>query len=134
MIAYGSVSKNREAQDNTTYRNKDLVLGGTIFLEPFTEAANGDACGLPDASVAVTETGFYDRPHFVHERSHELAAAFNSNAKSEHRPAALSRLLRRKVLDDQRAQGGEDLHRRKVGGQSINNAKCRLFTLSNSHS
>ena len=112
--------------ERNTYRNKSGVLRRTLILEPLTQAADGDTGGLPDGGIGILETGLDDRPDFVHERSHELAAPFNANSKRKNGTTTVAWVRRSEVLNNEGTEGGEDLSGGQVGGESIDDAQSGL--------
>ena len=96
---------------------------GAFILEPLAQAAAGDACGLAHAGVHVLESSVDDRPDAIHERDHELGAAFDGDAECEHTTAAEVRVRRGDIILENLAERVEDLCGRQVRGQSVDNTK-----------
>jgi hypothetical protein len=102
------------------------VLCDTLILEPLAQTTNSNAGSLPDRGIAVLETSINYWPDVAHQRRHELAAALHSHSKRKHCTTAVVRVRRSEVMRNECAEGGEDLSRRKVRGEAIDDAESRL--------
>lgn len=100
--------------------------GDTWFLKPLAKAADGNAGSLPNGGIAISETGLNEGPDMVHQRSHELAASFNRHTESKHSASSVRRLRGSEKLEDEKAQGVENLVRREVGGKTVDDAESGL--------
>ena len=102
------------------------MLRDTLVLEPLAQAADSDATGFAHTGIRILETRLNDRPHLTHQWRHELAASFNGDAEREHGSTTGSWVRRCEVGLDEVAQRWEDLVRRKVGSQAVNDSESRL--------
>lgn len=102
------------------------MLLAALILKPLAQTADGDASSLADIDVVVLEAGFDDGPHLVHERSHEFTATLDGNTQGEHGTTAVVGISGTEVLDDELAEGGEDLRRRESSGERVDDAEGRL--------
>jgi hypothetical protein len=107
-------------------RDEDTVLGRTLLLEPFAEAADGDTGGFPDTCILILETSLNDGPDVAHEGSHVLAATLDTDTKGENSTATMAGFTSVKVLSDEGTEGREDLSGRQVGGKTVDDAEGRL--------
>ena len=102
------------------------MLGHTLVLKPLAQAADGYTGCFANAGILVTETGLDQGPHLIHERCHVLATAFDSNTKSKNSTTTACRIRGVEVLTNEMAKWREDLRRRKVCRQAINDSEGRL--------
>lgn len=102
------------------------MLLATLILEPLAQTTDGDTSSFSNIDIGVLKTSLDNGPHLVHERGHELAAAFHRYTKREHSTATVVGVCGTKVLEDEHAKGREDLGRRKSGRERIDDAESGL--------